>query len=261
MEEQIGNSINLNVKPSEGFWDKVWKLKDFLLGVLVTLLFCWGFHKANNPVPPDLPMSDSTEYWKNRTGEEYAMRVLAEHSLSKAMSQKDSIAAEYERLKEKKPTIITHTETITIIDSIKAETEIVKTPSEYAFNWNYSEEINPMNSFAIKGSTVTDSLLQEAKTTIERMEMKTDLYLSFADTKDDRLSILVRSGNPYMKITNVEGSLIDLGKSSAIGKHFPQKKWGVGVGVGYGVGYDVDRKQFMHGPQVNIGVYRTLFHF
>ena len=261
--DEKGQAVNINIQQKKGIVDRIWDNRWLIVGIALCVINVWiFFHNANKPDRPVLPMSDSTAYWKNRTGEEYALRILAENNATSIRERFDSLTAEYERLEEVKPAVITRTETEIRIDSVFVSTQVNRDSlGNVAFNWTYEETYNDMNGFHIKGSTVADSLLTEAKTTIENLSLKSDLYLSLADGPEDRLQVLVRSGNPRMTISNVEGSLIDVQNSKAFKKYFPVKKWSIGVGIGYGLGVGINNKSFVHGPQITVGVYRNLYSF
>jgi hypothetical protein len=77
-------------------------------------------------------------------------------------------------------------------------------------------------------------------------------------------TIFVTPKYPGMKITEIEGAVIDPHKSDVLKTMFPNKKWSVGpyVGIGIGAGYGLNGNPIA-GPVFNIGlgVQYSLFKF
>jgi len=71
--------------------------------------------------------------------------------------------------------------------------------------------------------------------------------------KDGSLEIFVTPKYPDMKITNIEGAIVDPHKSDVLKNMFPEKKWSVGPYLGVGLGAKVLGEPAF-GPVINIGI-------
>lgn len=126
-------------------------------------------------------------------------------------------------------------DTVTIVkDSIiYDEGDIVQIHFDYDDEW-----------FGVKGTT--DLTGPEITTSLYDIEM----YIPIQWGIMDNYKIFVRSDNPYVSFTNLEGAVID--GSKLIPK---QRKFGLSVQGGMGVNYDLISKNLGVGPYLGVGIH------
>lgn len=73
---------------------------------------------------------------------------------------------------------------------------------------------------------------------------------------DNSLILSVSSSNPYVNVTNVEGSIIDL---KAYNSYQKPKKFGLGIQLGYG--FTLDKNIVKLAPYAGVGLSYNLFNF
>lgn len=206
--------------------------------------------------------ADSLTYFKNKAGDEYKAKIIAFREAAELKKANDSIASEYQKIKNQKPLVVTKTVTETRIDSVEVPTEIIKYPNHYAINWAYDETFSSENFIRFNGTTTTDSLLTSAKTTLNRLSIGTDLIVDVVSNKNDEktLSVIARSNNPYVNVTDIQGAIIDPTKNPAIKAQFPTKRWSIGPYVGYGatVTSGSDGTKVSLGPSAGISIHYNL---
>lgn len=208
-------------------------------------------------------IQEESDVYKNKADEEYRAKTILVQTNKELKKSNDSLYAEYKKIKKDDPLIITKTILETRVDTLPMETVIVhSSPNEYHFNWSYSENVDNNNYFRIGGHTTTDSLMSVAATSLDSMSLGADLKLNVVKSEaDNALRIVARSNNPRVKITQMEGVVLDPTKNELIKSYFPPKRWGVGVGLGVGVGYDITGKRVSVGPQVTVGINYNLFNW
>ena len=126
-------------------------------------------------------------------------------------------------------------DTVTIVkDSIiYDEEDIAQIHFEYDDDW-----------FGVKGTT--DLMSPEITTSLYDIKM----YVPIQWGMMDNYKIFVKSDNPYVSFTNLDGAVID--GSKLIPK---QRKFGLSVQGGMGVNYDLIGKQLGVGPYLGVGVH------
>lgn len=126
-------------------------------------------------------------------------------------------------------------DTVTIVkDSIiYDEGDIAQIHFEYNDDW-----------FGVKGTT--DLMGPEITTSLYDIKM----YVPIQWGMMDNYKIFVKSDNPYVSFTNLDGAVID--GSKLIPK---QRKFGLSVQGGFGVNYDLINKNLGVGPYLGVGVH------
>jgi hypothetical protein len=126
-------------------------------------------------------------------------------------------------------------DTVTIVkDSIiYDEGDIAQIHFDYDDDW-----------FGVKGTT--DLTGPEITTSLYDIKM----YVPIQWGMTDNYKIFVKSDNPYVSFTNLDGAVID--GSKLIPK---QRKFGLSIQGGFGVNYDLISKQLGIGPHLGVGVH------
>lgn len=126
-------------------------------------------------------------------------------------------------------------DTVTIVkDSIiYDEGDIAQIHFDYDDNW-----------FGVKGTT--DLTGPNITTSLYDIKM----YVPIQWGMTDNYKIFVKSDNPYVSFTNLDGAVID--GSKIIPK---QRKFGLSIQGGFGVNYDLISKQLGVGPHLGVGVH------
>lgn len=201
--------------------------------------------------------------YKNKADEEYLSKTILIQDVKALKKSNDSLYNEYKKIKGQEPLVITETTFETRVDTLLMETEVVRvSPNEYTFNWSYSEETDTDNYFQVSGHTRTDSLMTEAETYLDNMQLGADLKIDLIKSQaDNALRMVARSNNPRVHITNIDGVVLNPSKNEAIKSFFPPKRWGIGIGVGVGTGFDVVTKRVVVGPQVTVGINYNLLNW
>jgi len=129
----------------------------------------------------------------------------------------------------------------------------------YSLDWKYDSlfSVNNYRKFSGKSFFIVDTINNSVipgKTRIDQDEMGFSFITGLRE-KDKALEIFVTPKYPGMKITDIEGAVIDPYKSDVLKTMFPNKKWSVGpyVGIGVGAGYGLNGKPIA-GPVFNIGL-------
>lgn len=128
-----------------------------------------------------------------------------------------------------------HIDTVTIVEDsiIYDEGDIAQIHFEYDDDW-----------FGVKGTT--DLTGPEITTSLYDIKM----YVPIQWGMMDNYKIFVKSDNPYVSFTNLDGAVID--GSKLIPK---QRKFGLSIQGGFGVNYDLLKKNLGVGPYLGVGVH------
>jgi hypothetical protein len=183
-----------------------------------------------------------------KNGELIATRdsyILDKKNLEEALNVSKSEVKELERKLNSSLAYIANMEsqvridTVTIVkDSIiYDEGDIAQIHFDYDDDW-----------FGVKGTT--DLTGPEITTSLYDIKM----YVPIQWGMTDNYKIFVKSDNPYVSFTNLDGAVID--GSKIIPK---QRKFGLSVQGGFGVNYDLIKKNLGVGPYLGVGVHWRLW--
>ena len=110
------------------------------------------------------------------------------------------------------------------------------TPDHYKFSYDDTWlKFNGLTKF--EGITAT--------TTVNNINIPIPIRVGLTD----EYTIFVKSDNPYISFTDIQGAAID--KSKIAGR---QKRWNVGIQAGIGVQYGLINKQLDAGPYIGVGL-------
>lgn len=195
---------------------------------------------------------DTLTVYKNKVGEFYSQQKAYITEINDLKKSNSELYTEVKNL-EDNPVVVTKVHTITEFkDKIIKDTVTVDPSGNYTFNMNYKDQwvnLSGRSTFDIStmfGTAKFDSILFPNTITIDLIE------------KNNQLSFIAKSDNPYCQINSLNGSILSPEKSSVIKKRF-DKKWAVVVGVGPTVSVYDSKIVVLPGLQVTIG--RKIFAF
>lgn len=236
----------------------VWIFKDWKHTVIVSSLIALvilsfkyknlknDFNVIQNKV------QDTLTVYKNKVGELYSQQYIYITEIKDLKKTNSELYAEVKNLKDN-PVVVTKVKTvIEFKDKIIKDTVTLDPSGNYTFNMNYKDQwanISGRSTFDIStmiGTAKFDSIFFPNNITIDLIE------------KNNQLSFIAKSDNPYCQINSLNGSILSPEKSSVIKKRF-DKKWAVVVGIGPTVSVYNSKIILLTGLQVTIG--RKIFAF
>lgn len=262
----------------ESLITKIFKRKDIVLIAIVAILCIFLFRQCDSNL--DLKtqvkiqdmnldaLEDTVRVQKNKAGEAtYVKKTLLADKNSLEKLNKDL----KEELDKQKGKVIVIEKVLT---ETKVDTHYVNSyltsyqNGNYSLDWKYDSlfSVNNYRKFSGKSFFTVDTInnrIIPGKTRIDQDEIGFSFITGLRE-KDNALEIFVTPKYPGMKITEIEGAVIDPQKSDVLKTMFPNKKWSVGpyVGIGIGAGYGLNGNPIA-GPVFNIGlgVQYSLFKF
>lgn len=219
----------------------------FILAVVLGLSLFGNVRQCIRLHEKPVVIDDSLRYWKDKAGREYAEKAAAFMTVSQLRHENDSLYAEYKALKDRGPIIITKTETLIELRDTAINTVVEKFPGGYDLKWGMRQDFSGNNWVALGGTTRADSLMKDVTTRLDSLQIGADMVLSVTDGNKDCVRIDVRSNNPLLKVTDIEGVMLDPNKSKSITSRIKKKKFGIGLHVGPGL--QVNPK-----GEVNLGI-------
>jgi len=253
----------------ESLITKILKRKDILLLVVIAILCLLLFRQCDGNL--DLKsqikiqnmnldaLKDTVRIQKNKAGENtYVIKALLSDKKSLERLNKD-LKDELDKQKGK----------VIVIERVITETEV---DTQYIYNylssygnnkfsldWKYDSTFSENNyrKFSGKSFFTVDTINNKVLPDITRIDQD-EMGFSFVTgirEKDKSLEIFVTPKYPGMKVTQIEGAVIDPAKSDVLKKMFPNKKFSIGpyVGVGIGAGVGINGSPIF-GAVFNIGV-------
>ena len=236
----------------------VWIFKDWKHTVIVSSLIALvilsfkyknlknDFNDIQNKV------QDTLTVYKNKVGELYSQQNIYITEIKDLKKTNSELYAEVKNLKDN-PVVVTKVKTvIEFKDKIIKDTVTLDPSGNYTFNMNYKDQwanISGRSTFNIStmiGTAKFDSISFPNAITIDLIE------------KNNQLSFIAKSDNPYCQINSLNASILSPEKSSVIKKRF-DKKWSVVVGIGPTVSVYDSKIILLTGLQVTIG--RKIFAF
>ena len=195
---------------------------------------------------------DTLTVCKNKVGELYSQQNIYITEIKDLKKSNSELYAEVKNLKDN-PVVVTKVQTvIEFKDKIIKDTVIVDPSGNYTFNMKYKDKwVN------LSGRTTFDINTMVGTAKFDSISFPNTITIDFIE-KNNQLSFIAKSDNPYCQINSLNGSIISPEKSSVIKKRF-DKKWAVVVGVGPTVSVYDSKIVVLPGLQVTIG--RKLFAF
>lgn len=163
--------------------------------------------------------------------------ILEKKDLQKYLDISKSEIKELEK-KLGKISYVSNIQSVTVFDSIYIKDTITITPENIIkYNIAHSDEW-----LRINGRSIIEG--NYASTYFDSIAISTPLTVGLTD--DYR--IWVKSSNPYINITNIEGAVI---QGSRLNQK--QKRFGLGLSAGFGLQYGIQHKKIDYGPYIGIG--------
>ena len=195
-------------------------MKKFLILLilfLVALIIFKGYHYYHEIDSAKMLYKDSISYYKDKLGHVYS--ALEIHQL-RIKDLTDSLKREAKNHKD--PIYITrtniHIKTDTIIKLINDS--IVKNDSIYNIHSLYNDAYLKLDETIISRDS-------SSYVTLDSLSITADIYQNII-LKNDKYYSIVRSNNPYLRITEQDAVFIQ-------DKIKKQRKWGAILGVGAGI--------------------------
>ena len=186
---------------------------------MVVILILNSYHHYHELDSAKMLYQDSISYYKDKLGHVYS--VLEIHQL-KIKDLNDSLRREAKNHKD--PIYITRTKI-----QIKNDT-IIKLINDTIIQNDYIYSIHSLHNDAyLKLDETIISRDSASYATLDSIVINADIYNDII-LKNDKYYNVVRTNNPYVRITGQEAVFIQ-------DKIKKQRKWGFTVGVGYGVNY------------------------
>ena len=243
--------------------------KDGVLIVGIVILFILLFKQcSNNDLLKDklsisnqnlAALKDTIRLQKNKSGEDtYVIKTL--------LTDKENLEKLNKNLREEldkqKGKVVYITNTVT---KTKTDTHYVSTylssygNNSFSLDWKYDSIFSPDNYRKFSGSsffkidTINNKILP-GNTRIDSDEIGFSLVTGLRE-KDGSLEIFVTPKYPGMKITKMEGAVVDPDKSQILKDMFPNKRISVGPYIGIGMGglYNLGG-EMIFGPVLNVGI-------
>ena len=197
-------------------------------------------------------LKDTVRIQKNKAGEATYVRKTLLSSKEDLEKLNKGLAEELDKQKGK-VIVIEKVITETKVDTHYVNNYLTSYQNgNYSLDWKYDSlfSVNNYRKFSGKSFFIVDTINNSVipgKTRIDQDEMGFSFITG--------LRIFVTPKYPGMKITDIEGAVIDPYKSDVLKSMFPNKKWSVGpyVGIGVGAGYGLNGKPIA-GPVFNIGL-------
>ena len=227
-----------------------------ILLIISSILYFKNVNIENKLETNQVILTDSLYEYKNKVNELYKEKEAYITNKKDLERINKELYDEIKKLKDN-PIVITKIETVTKIDSIfiESKTEKDSLSDSKINNYNYIDDYISMN-LTHKLNNNTGSLF------VNNIKMNADITYSIIENKKtNKLSIITKSNNPYLNITDVNGGLINLQNSKTLEQYYRRdNKWNISINGGYGIVYDHVNGRFAVGPTLSIGVSYTLFH-
>ena len=178
-------------------------------------------------------------------------------------SLNSDLADEVKKLKGK---VLVITKLVTVI---KTDTHYVNNnlnsyaSNKYGLSWKYDTTFSANNYRKLSGESffridTTNNNVIPLNTRIDKDEIGISMVTGIRE-KNNNLEIFVEPRYPNMKVTDIQGAVIDPQKSDVLKKMFPVKKWSVGPYLGVGV--SVGKTILIPSVSFGVSIQRALIKF
>lgn len=218
-------------------------LKDWLIIILTFLTIYFMFsarHERNEHKYATVVYEDTISTYKNKLKEEYASKTMYIQTIDQLKENNKELYDEIKNLKDK-PVVITKTEMVVKFDTIRMDNNGVdeytkQDTTYYDLKWN---KLHPSGFYDISGFTTVNSLNPYSfSTTLTNLTIPVKLTLDIIE-KDKNFSIIGKTDNPYVIITDYNSSFIDPTESDILKKLYKPKRWHLGPQIGGGLTGDM----------------------
>lgn len=229
--------------------------RDYLLIIIAILAIVFGItsrYYKNKAYEAELALvTDTLHIYKNKLNEEYLARNIQTLTEKELKKQNSELSEELKSLKEH-PLVITKTKVEVRVDTVYTSSDsIIKRDEEHKLVWHYDEPY-----FSIAGNTYVKNDFSSFQTQIVNLQIPATLTLDVIENKEGLIKIIGKSDNPYVRLTDTDGVLLDPTQSKAIKSHFRQKHWNIGPMIGVGLTSDLKIR-----PYIGVGITYGLINF
>jgi hypothetical protein len=253
----------------ESLITKILKRKDIVLLAIAAILCLLLFRQCDSNLSLKSQINiqnmnldalkDTVRIQNNKAGEATYVRKTLLASNKDLENLNKELAGELDKQKGK-VIVIEKVVTETKVDTHYVNNYLTSYKNgNYSLDWKFDSTFSVNNYRKFSGNSFfkIDSITHKVtpgSTRINQDEMGFSFITGLRE-KDNALEIFVTPKYPGMKITDIEGAVIDPHKSDVLKSMFPNKKWSVGpyVGIGMGAGYGFNGKPIA-GPVFNIGL-------
>jgi hypothetical protein len=227
-----------------------------IISLLTNFKQCSNIKIANQNITA---LSDTLKLTKNKVGEVVKSKTLLLMDITNLKNSNSDLTTEINKLTSKDKKNLIEIDKLNIVinmqkdslEKFKSGTPIVINDSTkvYPFNkinafrdleWNVEvvgKQINSVSSTLLSDKVMLDLVINKKKI-------------------DNNIILSVSSSNPYVNITNIDGSIIDLKAYNSLQKIKP---FSVGLQLGYGL--STNNGIVFISPYVGIGISYNLFRF
>jgi hypothetical protein len=156
-----------------------------------------------------------------------------------------------------------------IVTVIKTDTHYVNNnlnsyaSNKYGLSWKYDTTFSVNNYRKLSGESffridTTNNSVVPLNTRLDKDEIGISMVTGIRE-KNNNLEIFVEPRYPNMKVTDIQGAIIDPQKSDVLKKIFPVKKWSVGPYLGVGV--SVGKTILIPSVSFGVSIQRALIKF
>ena len=192
-------------------------------------------------------LTDTLTVYKNKQDELYAEREISIAEKRDLKKKEEELYNEIKKLKDN-PITITKIETVTEIDSIYIRDTVYQTSDKeyrtdflYKDQWSEFSGYSAFNLHSLSGTTV-----------FNRISFNSNIWVSIIEKDKKTLSLIARSDNPYLKINNLNGSIVSPEDSKLLRQRY-RKPWGISAGIGVSTTYYNNRIIAVPALQITLG--------
>ena len=228
--------------------------KDFLIVALAILCVRYVLlskHYEQQSIYVTVAYNDSIESYKNKLKQEYQAKNIYAQTVEQLKKSNKELYEEIKNLKDN-PIIVTKTKIEFKTDTVYANSDSIQEHPGDTVRTLYWSYRNDGGYFSFNGMTDVHTDFSEFRTVVTNMQVPAMLTLDVIE-QGAQFRVIGRSDNPYVKITDMNGVVVDPAKSKNLRKYFKQKRWTLNANVGYGVN---TLGQFA--PQLNVGIGYTI---
>lgn len=236
-----------------------------LIFLNIFILFKWyDSNRINQKIQNDIILvEDTVKYLKDKNNEYFAQNKAYILEIDDLKKINKNLSDELKYMKEN-PLIVEKIKTIVQMDTTYLENDISKNFQNGIYNFSnnfyYEQIFDDKNSLYLNGTSYLslDTLfnIKTNSTYLNKLELKTDLTLSFTEYKNE-LHINAKSNNPLVSISELNGYILNKDTYKTIKKYQKPKRFYFGFGVNYQ--YNFSTAKFEPGLGLSAGI--KIFEF
>lgn len=227
----------------------------FILALAATVGILAARHYYIRSLKPVVIANDSIEIYKNKLNEEYVAKNTYIKTIDELKLQNDELVEEVKNLRDH-PITITKVKQYFHTDTIYATSDsIVVAYADSTQRQLHWHSTHPEYYYSISGITDVASDFSNFATTLTNIYIPVDLTVDLIES-GKQLKFIAKSANPFVKINDISGAVIDPTQSTVIKSKFKQKRWHIGPQVGFGLTSEMKFR-----PYIGIGIGYGIINF